>query len=622
LSGRQADKRDVNTLDRISILSGQLTSWLTVIMVIVTVVVVVMRYVFDAGAVWLQESVVWMHAVVFMVGAAYTLQQDEHVRVDIFYRDMSEKRRAWVDMAGTLLFLLPLCAFLGYKAWDFVAVSWQLGESSREPGGMPYPLVPLLKSVLLLMPLLLAVQGVSMLGRMEWAALLLFATVIVVLLAGFPVAFTLGGTALLFAAAGTAAGIFNDALLSSLPNRVFGIMSNETLVAVPLFVFMGVTLERARIAEELLDTLSRLFGALRGGLGISVTLVGMLLAASTGIVGATVVTMGLLSLPTMLRRGYSAEVATGTICASGTLGQIIPPSIILVMLGDVMSSAYQQAQLEMGVFSPKTVSVGDLFAGALIPGLLLVVLYVVYLVVAAFLRPALMPAYERGDEDIVSFLQILRALLPPLLLIFAVLGSILAGVATPTEAAGVGGMGALLLALSRREMNLVRLRDIMQATLKISSMVFLILIGASLFSLVFRGFGGDDGVHAILSSLPGGVAGAVILVMLVMFLLGFVLDFIEITFVVVPIVGPVLLAMGLDPVWLGVMIAINLQTSFLTPPFGFALFYLRGVAPPSVTTQQIYRGVIPFVAIQLGALLLLALFPELVTWLPGKIYGN
>jgi tripartite ATP-independent transporter DctM subunit len=457
---------------------------------------------------------------------------------------------------------------------------------------------------------------------MEWVALLLFATVILVLLAGFPVAFTLGGTALVFAVVGTAAGIFNDALLSSLPNRVFGIMSNETLVAVPLFVFMGVTLERARIAEELLDTLSRLFGALRGGLGISVTLVGMLLAASTGIVGATVVTMGLLSLPTMLRRGYSPEVATGTICASCTLGQIIPPSIILVMLGDVMSSAYQQAQVEMGIFSPKTVSVGDLFAGALIPGLLLVVLYILYLVAAAFFRPALMPAYERGEDDDVSFLQILRALLPPLLLILAVLGSILAGLATPTEAAGVGGMGALLLALSRREISVARLRDIMQATLKISSMVFLILIGASVFSLVFRGFGGDDGVHAILESLPGGVAGAVILVMLVMFLLGFVLDFIEITFVVVPIVGPVLLAMGLDPVWLGVMIAINLQTSFLTPPFGFALFYLRGVAPPSVTTQQIYRGVIPFVAIQLGALLLLALFPELVIWLPGKIYGN
>jgi tripartite ATP-independent transporter DctM subunit len=457
---------------------------------------------------------------------------------------------------------------------------------------------------------------------MEWMALLMFVAVVLALLAGFPVAFTLGGTALAFAALGAGTGVFNDALLSSLPNRVFGIMSNETLVAVPLFVFMGVTLERARIAEELLDTLSRLFGSLRGGLGISVTLVGMLLAASTGIVGATVVTMGLLSLPTMLRRGYSPEIATGTICASGTLGQIIPPSIILVMLGDVMSSAYQQAQLEMGIFSPRTVSVGDLFAGALIPGLLLVVLYVLYLLGAAVFRPALMPAVDRSDEDAVTLLQILRALLPPLLLIFAVLGSILGGLATPTEAAGVGGMGALLLALVRREISLSRLRDIMQATLKISSMVFLILIGASVFSLVFRGFGGDDGVHAILQSLPGGVVGAVVLVMLVMFLLGFVLDFIEITFVVVPIVGPVLLAMGLDPVWLGVMIAINLQTSFLTPPFGFALFYLRGVAPPTVTTQQIYRGVVPFIAIQLGALLLIALFPQLVTWLPGKIYGN
>ncbi len=457
---------------------------------------------------------------------------------------------------------------------------------------------------------------------MEWVALLMFLSVIVVLLAGFPVAFSLGGTALLFAAVGVVAGGFNDALLSGLPNRVFGIMTNETLVAVPLFVFMGVTLERARIAEELLDTLSRLFGSLRGGLGISVTLVGMLLAASTGIVGATVVTMGLLSLPTMLRRGYAPEIATGTICASGTLGQIIPPSIILVMLGDVMTSGYQRAQLEMGIYALQTVSVGDLFAGALIPGILLVVLYIAYLIIAALINPELMPAHDYGADEHISLTQILRALLPPLFLIFAVLGSILAGVATPTEAAGVGGMGALLLAISRRELSLERLKDIMQATLRISSMVFLILIGASIFSLVFRGYGGDDGVRAILEALPGGVVGAVIVVMLVMFLLGFVLDFIEITFVVVPIVAPVLLAMGLDPVWLGIMIAINLQTSFLTPPFGFALFYLRGVAPPSVTTEQIYRGVIPFVAIQLFALLLLALFPELVTWLPAKIYGR
>ena len=399
-------------------------------------------------------------------------------------------------------------------------------------------------------------------------------------------------------------------------------MTNETLVAVPLFVFMGVTLERARIAEELLETLSTLFGRLRGGLGISVTLVGMLLAASTGIVGATVVTMGLLSLPTMLKRGYSPEIATGTICASGTLGQIIPPSIILVMLGDVMTTAYQQAQLEMGIFSPKTVSVGDLFAGALVPGLLLVLLYILYIVGVALFRPATMPARASGEGEGVSLVQVLGALLPPLALIFAVLGSILTGLATPTEAAGVGGMGALLLAMSRRQLDLRRLREVMQRTLRISSMVFLILIGASVFSLVFRGYGGDDGVRAVLEALPGGVFGAVLVVMLVMFLLGFVLDFIEITFVVVPIVGPVLLAMGLDPVWLGIMIAVNLQTSFLTPPFGFALFYLRGVAPPEVTTPQIYRGAIPFVAIQVVALLLLAGFPALVTWLPQQIYGG
>ena len=457
---------------------------------------------------------------------------------------------------------------------------------------------------------------------MEWVAGLLFISVVLVLLAGFPVAFTLGGTALLFAAVGVLTGGFAEALLLGLPNRVFGIMTNETLVAVPLFVFMGVTLERARIAEDLLETLSGLFGTLRGGLGISVTLVGMLLAASTGIVGATVVTMGLLSLPTMLKRGYAPEIASGTICASGTLGQIIPPSIVLVMLGDVLTTAYQQAQLQSGNFAPKTVSVGDLFAGALVPGLLLVALYVVYILGYALFRPGAMPT-DRGDGDgHVTLRRVMRALAPPLVLIFAVLGSILGGLATPTEAAGVGGMGALLLALVRGELDPGRLREIVRSTLRISSMVFLILIGASIFSLVFRGFGGDDGVRAILESLPGGVVGAVIVVMLVMFLLGFVLDFIEITFVVVPIVGPVLLAMGLDPVWLGIMIAINLQTSFLTPPFGFALFYLRGVAPSSVSTAHIYRGAMPFVAIQVFALLLIAAFPDLVTWLPGKIYGG
>jgi tripartite ATP-independent transporter DctM subunit len=457
---------------------------------------------------------------------------------------------------------------------------------------------------------------------MEWIALLLFLAVIVVLLAGFPVAFSLGGTALIFAFAGVISGGFEPAFLAGLPSRVFGIMMNDTLIAVPLFVFMGITLERARIAEDLLETLSSLFGSLRGGLGISVTVVGMLLAASTGIVGATVVTMGLLSLPTMLKRGYSPSISAGTICASGTLGQIIPPSIILVMLGDVISSAYQQAQLAQGIFSPRTVSVGDLFAGALLPGILLVLLYIAYLVIVAAFRPESMPAHVSENARRPSIGRVLRALFAPMFLIFAVLGSILSGVATPTEAAGVGAIGAIFIALIRQGLTLPRLREIMQGTLRITSMVFLILIGASIFSLVFRGYGGDDAVRAALSSLPGGVVTAMLVVMLVMFLLGFVLDFIEITFVVVPIVGPVLLAMGLDPVWLGIMIAINLQTSFLTPPFGFALFYLRGVAPPSVSTAQIYRGVVPYIGIQLFALLVLALFPEIVTWLPDKLYGQ
>ena len=454
--------------------------------------------------------------------------------------------------------------------------------------------------------------------------LLLFIVVCLLLMAGYPVAFTLAGTALGFAFIGQLAGNFDAAFLDALPNRLYGIMTNITLIAVPLFVFMGVMLERSRVAEDLLGTMTALFGRMRGGLGYSVTIVGMLLAASTGIVGATVVTMGLLSLPTMLRHGYDPRIAAGTICASGTLGQIIPPSIVLVLLGDVLSSAYQQAQLDMGIFSPDTVSVGDLFSGALLPGLLLVGLYLAYLAATAAWRPARMPALAESamDRETGTSLprQVLQALLPPLLLIIAVLGSILAGYATPTEAASVGAMGAILLAVSRRRFNLAMLREVMRSTTRITCMVFMILIGASVFSLVFRGFGGDDMVAELLNNLPGGVFGAMLAVMLLMFLLGFVLDFIEITFVVVPIVGPVLLAMGLDPVWLGIMIALNLQTSFLTPPFGFALFYLRGVAPAEVTTMQIYQGVLPFIVLQLGMLILLSMWPQLATWLPGVIY--
>jgi tripartite ATP-independent transporter DctM subunit len=454
---------------------------------------------------------------------------------------------------------------------------------------------------------------------MEYLSLWLFAAVFIMLLSGYPVAFVLAGTALIFAGAGTVFGIFDDAFLEALPNRLFGIMMNTTLIAVPLFVFMGVMLERSRIAENLLDTMAKLFGSLRGGIGISVIIVGTLLAASTGIVGATVVTMGLLSLPTMLKRGYDPQIACGAICASGTLGQIIPPSIILILLADVLSSAYQQAQLNMGIFSPETLSVGDLFVGAIIPGLLLVVLYIIYLALVAWLKPEAMPAIDENDRSHRRelLLCVLKELLPPLMLIFIVLGSIIGGVATPTEAAAVGAIGATALAISHRRFTLPILREVMQTTTRVSSMVFMILIGAAIFSLVFRGFGGDDLIHEMLSTLPGGKYTALLVVMLAMFLLGFVLDFIEIIFVVVPIVGPVLLMMGIDPLWLGIMMAINLQTSFLTPPFGFALFYLRGVAPPQITTMHIYKGVVPFILIQLLALGLIVIWPELATWLPG-----
>lgn len=521
--------------------------------------------------------------------------------------------------------------------------------------------------------------------------ILMFATACAVLLSGFPVAFTLGGVALLFALVGIWFGVFDYGYLIALPQRIFGTMTNETLIAVPLFVFMGTMLERSKVAEELLESMGQLFGSLRGGLGYSVSIVGALLAASTGIVGATVVTMGLLSLPTMLRRGYDVPLATGSIAAAGTLGQIIPPSIVLVLLGDVLSNAYQTAQTAQGKFILETMSTGDLFAGALIPGLMLVGLYIAYQVIRAVFDPKSSPPMPpaEGVDRAELYRSALIALVPPLLLIVSVLGSILGGIATPTEAAAVGAIGALLLAgyrqetsrrpalvaalcliailvltalfdlrLSRTELTeadwivisiamilcvgiawgvLVSIRklyrievlsEVMQSTTRTTSMVFVILIGAALFSLVFRGLGGDETVQEFLTqdaegwfAQMFGLYGPVIIVMLVMFLLGFFLDFIEITFVVVPLVAPVLLMMGFDPIWLGVMMAINLQTSFLTPPFGFALFYLRGVAPDSIRTVQIYKGVIPFVCIQILALIIIATYPGLATWLPETVFG-
>lgn len=461
------------------------------------------------------------------------------------------------------------------------------------------------------------------------ADILLYVMLLIIfssLLLGYPVAFVLAGVSLLFAFLGSSLDAFDISYLNALPNRIYGIMLNELLLAVPLFIFMGVTLERAKIAEDLLETMSAMFGTLRGGLGISVLIVGALLAASTGIVGATVVTMGLISLPTMLKAGYSPRISTGTICAAGTLGQIIPPSIVLILLGDQISSAWQTTQMRHGITATSPVTIADLFVAAILPGLALVGCYFLWLVVNALLRPNALPALTEAERTRImkgkGFFCVIKVLFPPLLLIAIVLGSILLGLATATESAAVGAVGAMLLAWQRKALSLDNLRAVVQSTTKVTCMVFTILIGATVFTLVFRGFGGEDVIHGFLSQLPGGLLGAMLVTMLVMFLLGFFLDFIEIIFVVVPIVAPILLGMGADPIWLAIMMAVNLQTSFLTPPFGFALFYLRGVAPKEVHTIDIYRGVVPFVTIQLAMLVMLATTPSIATWLPQKVYGT
>ena len=455
----------------------------------------------------------------------------------------------------------------------------------------------------------------------ETLAVLMVAAVCAALMAGYPVALTLAGVSLLFAAFGHLVGAMDFAIIGALPQRIFGVMGNEVLLAIPMFIFMGVMLERSGVAEDLLETIGRLFGKLRGGLGIATVLVGALLAASTGLVGATAVTMGLIVLPAMLRHRYDPRLAAGTVAASATLAQIIPPSTVLVLLGDQLNNAYRSAQLAQGKLAPAAVSVSDLFAGAIVPGLLLVGLYLVFLIAVALWRPRSCPAMaprQRAKKT----RPLADVLLAPVALIAAVLGSILFGVATPTEAAAVGAVGALLLAV-RKSGLATPLVPALEKTTQITSMIFLILIGATLFSLVFRALGGDAMVHRALSNLPGGAGGAVLAVMLAVFLLGFVMDAFEIIFVVVPIVAPALLAMpGIDPIWLGIMIAVNLQTSYMHPPLGPTLFYLRGVAPKAITTRHIYAGIVPFVLIQLFALVVLWFAPGLATALPHALYGG
>ena len=459
----------------------------------------------------------------------------------------------------------------------------------------------------------------------EVLAVLMVAAVIAALMAGYPVALTLAGVSLAFALLGDALGAMSFDILGALPQRVFGIMTNEVLLAIPLFIFMGVMLERSRVAEDLLETMGRLFGSVRGGLGFSVVIVGTLLAAAKGVVGATTVTMGLIMLPAMLRFGYDPRLAAGTVAATATLAQIFPPATVLVLLGDQLGNAYQAAQLAQGNFSPRSVNVGDLFAGALIPGFALVGMYLVFLMAVAILRPKACPALlpdPNAPRGLALARRLIEVLIAPLLLILTVLGSILGGVATPTEAASIGAVGSILLAARKAGLRGL-LRPVVEKTTQITAMIFLILIGATAFSLVFRALGGDDMVNRALTDLPGGSAGAMLVVMLAVFLLGFVMDAFEIIFVVVPIVAPALLLMpGIDPVWLGVMMAVNLQTSYMHPPLGPTLFYLRCVAPPQITARHIYWGIIPFVLIQVFALVVLWSVPGLATMLPHALYGS
>ncbi|WP_372609315.1 TRAP transporter large permease subunit [Halomonas sp.] len=514
----------------------------------------------------------------------------------------------------------------------------------------------------------------------EYLDLIMFVALMVAILSGFPVSFSIAGVGIGFAYLGWMLGVMDISLLGSMGQRVFGLISNQVLIAIPLFVLMGALLEKSRIAEELLDTMGRLFGQLRGGLGVSVVLVGALLAASTGIVGATVVAMGMIALPTMLRTGYNPRVASGIVCTAGTLGQIIPPSTLLIILADVMSNAFQQAQYEQGKFSVEALSVGQFFAAAIVPGLLLVCLYLIYILVRGVLRPQDMPPAAL-DQPRPDRTEVIGAIIPPILLIFAVLGAILGGIATPTEAASVGAIGALLmtgirLGISRKLILLgtaalvalgvfaglfpVRLQrsdlelgsyiagglyvllaivgglaialalrsalrnDVVQeavnSTLTMTAMIFATILAAGIFSLVFIGLGGEERVAHLLLSMPGGPTGALVFSMVFIFVLGFFLDFVEISVILLPLVVPPLIVMGHDPIWLGILIAINLQTSFLTPPFGFSLFYLRGAAPKEVTTGHIYAGVVPFIGLQAVGVLLIWFVPALATWLPSVIF--
>jgi len=585
-----------------------------------------MRYFFSGGSIALQELEWHTFDILFLFGLSYALKHDKHVRVDILFTHYSLETKAMIQILSMLFLLIPFSLFFLNGAYEMTLQSFLQNEVSSDPGGLSYRFI--IKGVLFLAFILLVLQAISEIikayGKLESKRVLfvvlggvvlfltfstldlafwidplwlMFLLTLFLLLTGFQVAFVFAGVALFFALISDELGIN---VLEMLPYRVYGIMGNITLMSVPLFILMGLILEKSKIAEDLLLSMGKLFGAIRGGLAISVVVVGAILAASTGIVGASVVMMSLIALPLMLKHNYSPELATGSIAASGTLGQIIPPSIVLIVLGDQMH-----------------LSVGDLFKAAVVPGLLLIGLYILYILIYAYVNKEVAPAIPNNEKyrDVVK--EALKVITPPLLLIVAVLGSIFAGVASPTESAAIGVLGALLLSAYKNRFSFELLRYSSLESVKLTSMIFMILIGATAFSLVFNELGGDVMAMEFFKDEVGDKWTFILISMLVIFLLGFFIDFIEIAFVVVPILVPIAHSFGIDPIWFAILIALNLQASFLTPPFGFALFYLKGAAGESVTTGQIYKGVIPFIALQLLALLIIVMFPNLI-YLFGK----
>ncbi len=578
-----------------------------------------MRYLFHSGSIALQELEWYLFDLTFLLSSGYALAHDKHVRVDILYDRFDEKLKATVRFLDAALLIIPFSLLLLRYASDFTWQSFVQHEASSDPGGLKYRW--LIKSAIVLFALSLFLQAISemiklwpridrikavgvvaiaavviaFLAKSEYyfplhPAILMFLTALLMLLVGFRVAFVFAGVAILFALLDMDLGL---EIFQMLPMRIYGIMQNFTLMAVPLFILMGLILEKSDLAKSLLENLGAIFGEIRGGLAVGVVIVGAILAAATGIVGASVVMMSVITLPVMIRHGYDKALASGTIAASGTLGQIIPPSIVLIVLGDVLS-----------------VSVGDLFKSAVIPGLLLVFFYILYILVYAFFKPQAAPPVRLENKP--STRDLIASIVPSFLLIFAVLGSIFAGIATPTESAAMGVVGALVLTAWKGGLNRSILRYVTIETVKLSAMIFTILIGATAFSLVFNEIGGEEMVKAFFAYQIGDEKSFLFISMLSIFLLGFFIDFVEISFVVIPLFVPLLAHFSIDPIWFGILVALNLQASFLTPPFGFSLFYLKGAAGNLVGTKDIYKGVVPFILIQILVLFIVYLFPQLI----------